>query len=1097
VSRPRQRSRAAWVLSSVLVLTAAVSTGAAGYAAAPPVAPAVPDADHDAAHHAGHQAGPAPAVPGETRPAVLAATAASAAAEAVPGTVLRTIGEPGDRCRAPGGGVAFDGTSLLTSCEGGAVIEALSPADGSVVTTYRISGADSFGALAWDRTRGLLWACHGGAGTDTVVYQIDLAARTATPKVTGVPGCRTGLAYDGADDTLWLGPDDGPTLYHYSVAGERLGAFALNLGSREPEGPCDNAGIAVGGGDVFLSNDGCSQLYRTHRTDPAAVELVANTDQVQLGDLECDDVTFAGHGQAAIWSRNPSGGALTAFELDAGGCGYGGLPPVGLGGPVVLTGIDAEDSPPGSHGQPAVYEGLINSILDNTFNQGDGILVIGAHGTTPEKFWTGISGLTHQAVTFGTADSALTGFRMVAVVGSSPETLGGLSEDDNNTLTRRQADFANFVNGGGGLLGNTQSDFANEYAYVSGFARISSQRSSFGECKTRTDVAGYCDITPTPEGLKVGIEDETLDLCCWHNVFTDYPPFLRPLAFEAGSTTRAAVIGARHASIPVAIRLDPPSADNPARTEHTVTATIQDARRVPAAGLPVTFTVTEGPNAGERSDPGECAADADCTTDVAGQVSWTYRSNGDIGRDVIQACFHNPTTDEPACVTATKNWTRGDPVAELTPLTLDFQDQTPGQTSGPLPLQIRNAGTGRLDLGALTASGPAADEVSIEPCDLTVLFGGEECTAHVRITPATAGPRTAAITLAATPPTPVPPPVTVLANGAAGALVAEPSPLDAGTQAVGTVGPGHQLALNNTGTVPLRLTSVAISGADAGFFGLTAAGTSCPGADGQLAAGAHCVLGVSFHPDRRGVHVAALQVQAAPVLRPNPPPDQPPVTAPVSLAVALAGIGAPAVLTAGPSPVRLATAPLGRDGPRITVVVHNPGPGPARLGAVSLTGRDPGQFRFAGTACAARLLPANATCVLPVWAHPDRVSQFGASLVLTSRDLAAPLVIPVSGTAARPTLQVTPRVGQVGQVLLARGAGFPPGSTVDLRWLSGITAGHRPVVVRPDGTFVSQVLIVRKDKLGVRVMQASGPGYQPLQVRCLVVRRALPSALGG
>lgn len=91
----------------------------------------------------------------------------------------------------------------------------------------------------------------------------------------------------------------------------------------------------------------------------------------------------------------------------------------------------------------------------------------------------------------------------------------------------------------------------------------------------------------------------------------------------------------------VGIVLDPPQAENPAGTSHTVTATVTDFLGNPAPGVLVSFEVTSGPNIGEVSDPntGECTANNDCTTDANGQVSWTYTSNGAIGTDTIIASF--------------------------------------------------------------------------------------------------------------------------------------------------------------------------------------------------------------------------------------------------------------------------------------------------------------------------------------------------------------------------------------------------------------------------------------------------------------------------
>ena len=102
------------------------------------------------------------------------------------------------------------------------------------------------------------------------------------------------------------------------------------------------------------------------------------------------------------------------------------------------------------------------------------------------------------------------------------------------------------------------------------------------------------------------------------------------------------------------ITLTPPTDENFVGDDHTVTATVT-AGTDPLPDVLVSFTVTSGPNAGEASEPGECTANADCTTDAGGQVSWTYSGSGGVGTDDIEACF----VDEDGnvkCARAAKDW---------------------------------------------------------------------------------------------------------------------------------------------------------------------------------------------------------------------------------------------------------------------------------------------------------------------------------------------------------------------------------------------------------------------------------------------------------
>ncbi|MFD5112094.1 hypothetical protein ACFWNG_07255 [Streptomyces sp. NPDC058391] len=86
---------------------------------------------------------------------------------------------------------------------------------------------------------------------------------------------------------------------------------------------------------------------------------------------------------------------------------------------------------------------------------------------------------------------------------------------------------------------------------------------------------------------------------------------------------------------------------------------------------------------------------------------------------------------------------------------------------------------------------------------------------------------------------------------------------------------------------------------------------------------------------------------------------------------------------------------------------------------------------------------------------------------------------------------MTPEVATPGQVVLARGSDFPPGVNVRLSWSAGITATGSPVAVGRDGTFETQVPVLRKDVLGPRGLRADGTDLDRLEKPVLVVQRKL------
>ncbi len=126
-------------------------------------------------------------------------------------------------------------------------------------------------------------------------------------------------------------------------------------------------------------------------------------------------------------------------------------------------------------------------------------------------------------------------------------------------------------------------------------------------------------------------------------------------SLAAFTTDPAAVLSALGsacaAAITGGISLSPATATNDVGTPHTVTASLIDANNNPISGAPVTFTVTSGPNAGAS---GTCVPAA-CTSNAAGQVSFTYTGNGGAGTDTITACFVDASGAQ-RCATASKTW---------------------------------------------------------------------------------------------------------------------------------------------------------------------------------------------------------------------------------------------------------------------------------------------------------------------------------------------------------------------------------------------------------------------------------------------------------
>ena len=214
------------------------------------------------------------------------------------------------------------------------------------------------------------------------------------------------------------------------------------------------------------------------------------------------------------------------------------------GGPVVLMGIDAEDGGPGAHGPISVYEDVVTDILGNVTNGGSGILVFGSGKTASAfgvtAFWTTIGTdlgvtVTHVNGAANITAQSLAGFAMVAVVSDDFNTFfGGLTEAENNALAARSGDIALFVNGGGGLIGFSQSpSFTQPYGYLGTVGAFTTTSGGF-----------FSDIAPTAAGLAIGITD-ALDVSAWHDEYLTFPAFLTVLATYVVGGNVAALGGAQ------------------------------------------------------------------------------------------------------------------------------------------------------------------------------------------------------------------------------------------------------------------------------------------------------------------------------------------------------------------------------------------------------------------------------------------------------------------------------------------------------------------------------------------------------------------------
>jgi hypothetical protein len=198
------------------------------------------------------------------------------------------------------------------------------------------------------------------------------------------------------------------------------------------------------------------------------------------------------------------------------------------------------------------------------------------------------------------------------------------------------------------------------------------------------------------------------------------------------------------------------------------------------------------------------------------------------------------------------------PAVSLAPSNLAFAGQMVGTTSAAQVLSVYNSGDARLSIASVGLTGAnAADFGLTTDCPLApaTVAAGSGCSVTIRFTPGAAGPRSAAVSIvddAAGSPHGI----VVSGTGVAPVplVTLAPASLDFGSRRIGAAGAAKTLVLSNSGTGTAAISSVAITGANAGDFAQT---NDC---GATIAPGASCTISVSFVAKAVGARSAALVV---------------------------------------------------------------------------------------------------------------------------------------------------------------------------------------------------------------------------------------------
>src|SRR4051794_17261549 len=190
------------------------------------------------------------------------------------------------------------------------------------------------------------------------------------------------------------------------------------------------------------------------------------------------------------------------------------------------------------------------------------------------------------------------------------------------------------------------------------------------------------------------------------------------------------------------------------------------------------------------------------------------------------------------------------------------------------------------------------------------------------------------------------------------------------------------LTYANTGSVPITVSSVAVSGADASAFDVQ---NNCPAAPATLDVGARCTIDVTFTPQPGAASAATLTIAD----------DTPAATRNIALKGSNLGV----LTVASPAPptaLAFDNQAVNSASPENNVVIGNTGTGPLTVASATLTGASATHYELGTNGCATPVAP-DGGCEIGVVFAPTTTGSKSATLRVTDSN-GTVVNVPLSGT---------------------------------------------------------------------------------------------------
>ena len=253
------------------------------------------------------------------------------------------------------------------------------------------------------------------------------------------------------------------------------------------------------------------------------------------------------------------------------------------------------------------------------------------------------------------------------------------------------------------------------------------------------------------------------------------------------------------------------------------------------------------------------------------------------------------------------------PTLAVVPTSLDFGTQPVGVASTPQTVTVTNNNSATVTFSSIAISGTNSTDFSkaTDTCSPSGVAAGAQCTVSVTFTPSAPPTLNEVATLVFTG-SDVNSPQNVSLSGSgspsAPGVGLAPTTLAFGNQFINTTSAAQTVTLTNTGNAALTISSIAASG---DFAETSTGATACPISPTTLAAGANCMISVTFTPTVAGARTGTLTITDNAGGSPqtvsltgngtSPPPDFTLGAAPTTVTVAQGAVSTPVTITVNPT----------------------------------------------------------------------------------------------------------------------------------------------------------------------------------------------------